>query len=348
HIIQKQRKIDIQDENIQRVLSIKPPSISAHHSEFFQTIQNPPNEHLLISENILETVELFVKDMEKGYSNEECRCEILEKHLKNVIGPMEKVENSDKTKSDRVVTILVQSFIAFALVVLAEVKNEIGTGFCDPTIQIAGPWLCVLGAVYLEKEIVNPFTDFIPLMQFYNNSYYKKIARLLEALHLASIHGFGNNISFNYNDLFMEDCTEFVWRATTETESPIIIKYTQTYNVNAHKICAEKQLAPQILFASNKIIDGWWIIIMKSVEELLLYHAQLTDENYLIVMQDIKQAIKLLHGNELVFANLCSTNILVYKIEMKTRAMLFGFDWCGEHTIGRYPFLISSTVKSFK
>ncbi|CAG8675995.1 3581_t:CDS:2, partial [Racocetra fulgida] len=369
--------------SVQEVLSIKPPSVSARHSEFFQSIQNPPvilnhrpsgctgppvifyneifnkfvadfkNENLPIPPNILEMVDIFVKDMENGYSTEEGRCEILEKHLKNVIGPMEKVENSDKTKSDRVVTILAQSSITFALVVLAEVKNEIGTGSCDPTIQ-------------------DPLTDFIPLMQFYNNSYYKRIARLLEALHLASIRlktfyeelnmsdpcdqrfypflhqysdDFGNNIPFNYNDLFMEDCTEFVWRATTEDKSSIIIKYTQTYNVNAHKICAEKQLAPRILFASNKVIDGWWVIIMESVEELSLYHAQLTNENYMTVMQDIKQAIKLLHDNELVFANLCSTNILVYKVEMNTRAMLFGFDWCGEHAIGRYPFLISSTVK---
>ena len=47
------------------------------------------------------------------------------------LGP---IENDDKSKSDRVVTVLAGSLAAFALAVLAEIKNDIGTGNCDPTI----------------------------------------------------------------------------------------------------------------------------------------------------------------------------------------------------------------------
>ncbi|CAJ0642998.1 10712_t:CDS:2 [Entrophospora sp. SA101] len=77
--------------------------------------------------------------------------------------------------------------------VIWEYKNEIGTGGKDPTIQggceyakywaqtdivkhrkysccpsivlaIAGPWICVLRAIYLEKPVIELLTDFILMM----------------------------------------------------------------------------------------------------------------------------------------------------------------------------------------
>ena len=164
-----------------------------YHDLFGKFIADFGNKDLPISKKILEVVGPFVQDMANGYRFEDERCEILEKHLKKVIGPMEMVENEDKTKSDWVITVLAGLSIEFALIILVEVKNEIGTGGCDPYTQgglsyvrrwaqnafkdlrqccncpsiiiaVAGPWICVLGAVYLEKGIVDPFADFIPLM----------------------------------------------------------------------------------------------------------------------------------------------------------------------------------------
>ncbi|CAE6423060.1 unnamed protein product [Rhizoctonia solani] len=71
--------------------------------------------------------------------------------------------------------------------ILMEMKNEIGAGGSDPSIQaaqtyswvwrnsklldqcscpsillaIAGPWMCVLGAVFLNRPVVQPLTDFV-------------------------------------------------------------------------------------------------------------------------------------------------------------------------------------------
>ncbi|CAG8835899.1 3176_t:CDS:2, partial [Racocetra persica] len=86
------------------------------------------------------------------------------------------------------------NFYSFSVLrLLAEIKNKIGTGKCDLTTQagtsyakyytqeknekllkwcnwlsfilcLAGSWVCVLGAVYVEKPIVDPLTDLIPFI----------------------------------------------------------------------------------------------------------------------------------------------------------------------------------------
>ncbi|PKY50687.1 hypothetical protein RhiirA4_269624 [Rhizophagus irregularis] len=133
---------------------MKPPSVSARHSVFF---------------------------------NED---------LRKIIRPIENISNKDKTCSDGVVTEPVESFHESALLFLLEIKNEIGTGLCDPTIQgslsyvrrwaqekfrcfrriaLAGPWICILGSVYLEKGIIDPLATFIPLVPFHHYSYHRRI-----------------------------------------------------------------------------------------------------------------------------------------------------------------------------
>ncbi|CAG8719594.1 7189_t:CDS:2, partial [Funneliformis mosseae] len=96
-----------------------------------------------------------------------------------------------------------------------KVKNEIGSGGSDPTIQaaiyyrdhwvqsisspvrecccalsfviaVAGLWLCVLGCIFLEKVIVQPLTDLISFtinMEDYKQL--EQIAQLFQALYLA-------------------------------------------------------------------------------------------------------------------------------------------------------------------
>ncbi|CAG8589155.1 16872_t:CDS:2, partial [Dentiscutata heterogama] len=86
------------------------------------------------------------------------------------------------------------------LCLLVEMKNKIGTGGCDPTVQaeasyakyytqkkngemlqwcnwlsfllcLARPWVCILEAVYVEKPIIDPLTDFISLISTNNRSH---------------------------------------------------------------------------------------------------------------------------------------------------------------------------------
>ncbi|CAG8748950.1 17682_t:CDS:1, partial [Funneliformis caledonium] len=157
---------NVQDENIQEILNMKPPLVSARHSVFFNEVQNPysailnhrpykclgppvffynkvfnkfvtdfRNEDLPISKEVLKMVDPLIQDMSKGYDTEDDLLDCFEKHLRKIIWPIEKISNKDKTCSDGVVTEPVESFYESALLFLLEIKNEIGTGLCDPTIQ---------------------------------------------------------------------------------------------------------------------------------------------------------------------------------------------------------------------
>ena len=113
-----------------------------------------------------------------------------------------KIQLTDKTSDDGVLTLDFHTLTV--LCVLMEVKNEIGTGSCDPITQaaasyakfytqqkndkllkacnmpcfiigLAGPWICVLGAVYAEKPIVEPLTAFEPLIATYDRTHILKL-----------------------------------------------------------------------------------------------------------------------------------------------------------------------------
>ncbi|CAG8506134.1 4079_t:CDS:1, partial [Dentiscutata erythropus] len=95
------------------------------------------------------------------------------------------------------------------------IKNEIGTRFSNLIIQgsllyvhnwmqnnfkslrnssncpsiivaVAGSWLCILGAIYLEKGAINPLMLFIPIIQSHEHKYLQIVTRLFESLHLAA------------------------------------------------------------------------------------------------------------------------------------------------------------------
>jgi hypothetical protein len=61
---------------------------------------------------------------------------------------------------------------------------------------LAGPWICVLGAVYAEKPVIEPLTGFEPLIHTDNRTHFEKMARLFKALHLGS-----DNLKSYYNSL---------------------------------------------------------------------------------------------------------------------------------------------------
>lgn len=97
------------------------------------------------------------------------------------------------------------------LLALREVKNEVGSGDCDPYLQcslsyqqhwsnersgrvrkqcccpsflisVAGPWLCVSGAVFLDRVVVDPLMHAIPIMPTEDKREMLAITRALVAL----------------------------------------------------------------------------------------------------------------------------------------------------------------------
>jgi hypothetical protein len=131
---------------------------------------------------------------------------------------------------------------------------------------VAGPWFYILGDVFLNRAVVEPLTDFIPLainLRAFDKK--KQITRLFYSLYQAlrllnnfyrnlgverSVdHRFfpyvcqfqsdGNNI-ISFTDIYelSDDSTRTIWKGTDENGKSIVIKYTSKYCVAAHNICA--------------------------------------------------------------------------------------------------------------
>ncbi|KAG8734821.1 hypothetical protein FRC10_011395, partial [Ceratobasidium sp. 414] len=190
---------------------------------------------------------------------------------------------------------------------IIEVKNEVGTGNCDPTIQaaesfaiywsqekmtslrnicccpsliiaIAGPWMCVLGAVYLRNPVVQPLTDYIWLGHLPQQD--RRLTHMTRVFHAAAVTI--DELRKYYKSLFsrplsLEDLTRFlpyprqypdsdgnlvdfdylglldsplrpVFKASTGAQRDIIVKFAERYSIEAHQMLVPKGLAPKVLY----------------------------------------------------------------------------------------------------
>src|SRR6266496_2144928 len=147
---------------------------------------------------------------------------------------------------------------------------------------MAGPWFCVLGAVYLSRVVIQPLTDFIPLtIHLQIPDQVMRIARFFFALStsLCQLNNFYQKLNFDQlrpdqrffpyirqfqlqerlipftyiSELLNDDYTRTIWKAkTTNTECiMIVVKFVYRYNVKAHKICADSGYAPSLLYCSD-------------------------------------------------------------------------------------------------
>ncbi|KAG9084343.1 hypothetical protein FRC06_004116, partial [Ceratobasidium sp. 370] len=261
---------------------------------------------------------------------------------------------------------------------IIEVKNEIGTGECDPTIQaaesfaiywsqekmtplrnicccpsliiaIAGPWMCVLGAVYLRNPVVQPLTDYIwlghhPLQDrrlthltrvFHAaavsidelQEYYKSLlSRPLPSLDLARFFPYarqypdsnGGLVDLDYLGLVDNDFPlRPVFRASTGTDRNIIVKFAERYNIEAHQMLVPEGLAPKVLYYNaNFSHGGLRMIVMEEVPGITLerhieLHGIASLQALTTLRKNIRDALRILHDVDLVFGDLRPPNILV-------------------------------------
>lgn len=336
-----------------------------------------------------------IKSMADFYSDEnrqsgfhELIRELLNKDVKVLV-------LDDRSSNDGTLELDFHSYSVLYL--LIEIKNEIGTGKCDPTIQaaasyakfyaqeknqkllkgcnlpcfiigLAGPWICILGAVYVEKPLVEPLTGFEPLIFINDRIHLNKIARLFKALSLGCdelkeyygsltssvldtvdnqrffpfIRGF-TDITFNYTEKLFNDPSKLLWKAVTNEGHTIVVKYTYRYNRKAHKLCHDIGKAPKLIHAEKTKL--FLMIIMEYVEgQRLCDCCDLKDSEYKKILQDIEEAVVLLHDNGIVFADLRDSNILVIKNEDEYHGMLVDFDWAGKDSVSIYPDFMNADV----
>ncbi|QRV85642.1 WaaY domain-containing protein [Ceratobasidium sp. AG-Ba] len=295
-----------------------------------------------------------------------------------------------------------------AVYMVIEVKNEIGTGGSDPTIQgaisyvkhwgaetkrlqryasccpsfilaIAGPWMCLLGAVMLTQPVVQPLTDFIwvaagprsdrqfcRLAKFFwamklsisdLENYYSSLP-----LELATSRFYPYVLQYSMNGQITKftyirqlgdpgtSKTIFHARTIPACGSPkdIVVKFSETYNGYAHRLLSDLSLAPELLFDGSTNMEaprpsGRVMIVMEYIQA-----RDLTKLGFPVpesVYSSVKKAVEVLHAHDIVFGDLRHPNVLAREDEQgEFTGMLIDFDWCGVHEQSRYPHTMNTGI----
>lgn len=139
---------------------------------------------------------------------------------------------------------------------------------------------------------------------------------------------------------------EAVFKCTTlgDKKEHIVVKFVRQYNLRAHQILAEANLAPKLLFADDltgpPTAGGMWMVVMEYVDGRTL-----DDVSPLIASATYKQiekAIGILHEHDIVFGDLRPPNIIVRSVG---GPVLVDFDWCSKHSEGKYPADLNQDIK---
>jgi hypothetical protein len=120
----------------------------------------------------------------------------------------------------------------------------------------------------------------------------------------------------------------------------IVIKFTNTYSVDAHRLLENEGLAPRLRYFSGedkafRKPGGLEMVIMDFVEEDT--NSNLTTQR----LRDVRRAINLLHEQDYVFGDLRDANVLKLKND---HAMLVDFDWSGKEGQALYPMGLNTHI----
>ncbi|QRV82359.1 kinase domain protein [Ceratobasidium sp. AG-Ba] len=300
-----------------------------------------------------------------------------------------------------------------ACIILLELKNEIGTGGSDPSIQaaqsysrywggfqarklffkcccpsiliaIAGPWMVILGAVFLDRPVVQPLTHFLwtgndpsrPLELDY-------LARVFRSVHLArtkleeyysTLSEVATNpgrffpyithftdphdrrVDFTYLKPLYQDYPardKLLFLAETRTEDgpkQIVVKFVKTYNAIAHRKLAERFLAPALLYdgtAHRQDQPGpdFSMVVMDFVPGVDLSKFTVYPLPS-FVSKKLTEALECLHADNIVFGDLRGPNVMIEN-DSSGRPIgvkLVDFDWCGIHQEGKYPLSMNAEI----
>jgi len=141
-----------------------------------------------------------------------------------------------------------------------------------------------------------------------------------------------------------DDPRRLLWKANTNDGRKIVIKFTDHYSEKAHRLCSQNGRAPELLYI-NRIINGFFMVVMDYIDSKPLDNCDsLKLDDYEKIIKDVENAVELLHNNDIVFADLRASNILVYKEEGHFRGMLTDFDWAGEERKDRYPSFMNHEI----
>ncbi|CAG8778432.1 8652_t:CDS:1, partial [Ambispora leptoticha] len=122
-------------------------------------------------------------------------------------------------------------------------------------------------------------------------------------------------IEFTYEKKLVDQPDKLLWKAITKDGREIVVKFTWRYNQRAHELCSEIGKAPKLLYINKEVVDGFYMVVMDYVKAKPLYNcgSSLTHDECKTIFEDIEEAISKLHKENIVFADLRDSNILVNK-----------------------------------
>ncbi|KAG9002785.1 hypothetical protein FRB93_011387 [Tulasnella sp. JGI-2019a] len=162
-------------------------------------------------------------------------------------------------------------------------------------LAVTGPWLCVMGAVFVEKVVSQPLSHFIWIGEGKNaiaslDDRTRQLCALSRSL--KELKTFYETLDFNHNidpaDLalpyptqipneppfrymipFLDDSRKAIFKGKRSCGKSIVVKFTDRYNEKAHRILAKHGLAPQLLHIQS-IGGGLTMVVMDLVRGLTL------------------------------------------------------------------------------
>jgi serine/threonine protein kinase len=257
---------------------------------------------------------------------------------------------------------------------------------CCPTFLFAnaGPWFAILGAVFTDKVIVQRLTDYIwvGMDSTLNEPHCNRVAQVMLSLRRSveklreyyiglhiitvgpsdvhprffpSIHSYSNDkgkaVKFKYIKPLELDSTCVTFLAETLTDSPksVVVKFVQRYGEEAHRVLAEKNLAPQLLYFGKVAVEHGdpsyghlRMVVMQYVDGMTLDKAKRIGQVPATLVDQVQLALHHLHTKSLVFGDLRPSNIMITKNQ---DVKLIDFDWAGTHQRSRYPLLMSPVLR---
>lgn len=239
-------------------------------------------------------------------------------------------------------------------------------------VSVAGPYICFGGAILVDAFTIEAFTEHIFLGGDHNTE--ERIAhhaRIFAAVSQAlfSLKRYYRNLEpkaapspyrlfpspeyfpnkkpqkliftarFDYPGRQSGDFTRSIFRGTygDGEQVEVIIKFCERYNGYAHRLVAAANYAPKLFFF-EQILGGVTMVVMEYIEGLDSHHRFLGDPTLPPnILDDVRNAVKVLHNSELVFGDLRRPNIIIRQTDDGDRAMLVDFDWVGLAGKAEYP-----------
>jgi len=241
-----------------------------------------------------------------------------------------------------------QAALSLRKYVVQEHYNGIRNASCCPCviISVAGPYLLIAGAVFVEVFSVQNFTGYIYMggdpfeteQVYYVAKVFDAVARAVKALgrqyffldpesrpefrlpsptYLPNSPFTANGSSFKFKERFMYERRDHdsyrrsLFLAEYEDKT-VVVKFCERYGEDAHRALADAGLAPRLHYCS-KLVGGVFMVVMDFVDGRDAYNEFKHRDLPRTILEDVKGALGKLHDAQLVYGDVRRPNIMLVK-----------------------------------